>query len=171
MFPIFTFDNKECIKDSFKFCRTKCTIISVSKKFTMKEQELAKEAFDVLVKVKKQPNKVVIAVNKTTTQLPSQVIKILQDALLYISKGEEVSIIANISEYTTQEAADFLNVSRPHCIKLLKEGKIPYRKIGSHRRIKVSDVIAYNELFTKQRKEQLSFLTRQAQELKIGYQK
>jgi excisionase family DNA binding protein len=137
----------------------------------MKEQQLAKEALGVFVKNKKQSKKVFIDINKKTTELPTQVIKILQEALLFVSQGEQVTLIATNNEYTTQEAADVLEISRPYLIKLLKDGKIPFRKVGSHRRIKVADVIAYKELYDKQRREQLVFLTRQAQELKIGYQK
>jgi excisionase family DNA binding protein len=62
-----------------------------------------------------------------------------------------------------------LNVSRPHLIKLLEEGQIPYKKVGSHRRIELKDILEYEDRQKKNRKTQLDFLAQQAQELNLGY--
>ena len=62
-----------------------------------------------------------------------------------------------------------LGVSRPHLVKLLEEGKIPYRKIGSHRRILFEDLGKYDNDLKKTRSERLAFLTKQAQEMNLGY--
>jgi excisionase family DNA binding protein len=63
-----------------------------------------------------------------------------------------------------------LGVSRPHLVKLLEQGKIPYRKIGSHRRILFEDLEKYDKDLRKTRSERLSFLNKQAQDLNLGYE-
>jgi excisionase family DNA binding protein len=63
-----------------------------------------------------------------------------------------------------------LNVSRPHIVKLLEQGAIPFRKAGSHRRILLADLMNYAGLQEKTRKKSLKFLAEQAQDLNLGYE-
>lgn len=69
----------------------------------------------------------------------------------------------------TQEAADYLDISRPHMVRLLERGEIPFSKVGSHRRIKVSDLVGYQKKMKASRRKKLNFLAKQAQELNLGY--
>ena len=71
---------------------------------------------------------------------------------------------------STQQAAGILNVSRPYVVKLLEEGMIPFKKVGRHRRILLKDVLIYANQQKETRKENLQFLTQQAQELNLGYE-
>ncbi|NBB84681.1 MAG: excisionase family DNA-binding protein, partial [Bacteroidetes bacterium] len=74
-------------------------------------------------------------------------------------------------ELTTSEAADFLNVSRPHLTRLLKERKIPHRKVGTHRRVQLRDLRAYREKMRVEAEDALQRLADEAQEFGIGYEK
>ncbi|MCC5625595.1 helix-turn-helix domain-containing protein, partial [Nostoc sp. CHAB 5715] len=72
-------------------------------------------------------------------------------------------LLPSESLLTTQEAATLLNVSRPHLVKLLESGVIPFQKVGTHRRVFLEDVNAYEIQLKQKRKSNLQFLADQAQ--------
>ena len=86
-----------------------------------------------------------------------------------MAEGNAVSVIPIRAELTTQEAAELLNVSRPHLVSLVESNEIPYRKVGSHRRILAKDVLAYKAKIDEERLKTLAELSEQAQKLKMGY--
>ncbi len=77
--------------------------------------------------------------------VPSPLKSLLQQAVAIMAAGDSVGIVPLHKELTTQEAADLLGMSRPHLVKLLEGGQIPFKKVGTHRRIHLSDVRAYKE--------------------------
>jgi len=83
--------------------------------------------------------------------LPLSVSKLLLEALEEIGKGNEVILVSTDAELSTQQAADMARVSRPFFVKLLEEGKLPYRKVGAHRRVLHADVVCYMEEEEKRR--------------------
>lgn len=103
-------------------------------------------------------------------QVPKKAIVLLLAILSQMAEGKSITIIPSDSEVSTQHAADMLNVSRPHLVKLLESQAIPYRKVGSHRRILLKDVFAYYDHLGKTREKQLRFLAEQAQKLNMGYE-
>ncbi len=102
-------------------------------------------------------------------KLPPKVLRLFADMLGSLAQGHAVAIMPKEMYVSTQEAAMFLNVSRPHLVKMLDEGKLPYHKVGTHRRIKFEDVVAYKEERRKMSQTALQELVDQAQELDMGY--
>jgi excisionase family DNA binding protein len=82
--------------------------------------------------------------------------------------GNGVTIIPVHAVLTTQDAADFLNVSRPYLVKLLERGELPYTKVGTHRRIQFKELMKYRDQSLAQSKKLLDELAADGQEMGIG---
>lgn len=101
--------------------------------------------------------------------LPRQALALLRDLLVEMAQGNAVTIVPTHAELTTQEAANILNVSRPHLVKLLEEDVIPFSRTGTHRRIRYQDLMAYRDLRNQDSRSALDELVSQAQENDMGY--
>jgi excisionase family DNA binding protein len=99
--------------------------------------------------------------------LPRLAFKLLLEILKHTASGNAVSIVPLRKEVTTHRAAEILNVSRPFVIGLLEKGEIPFRKVGTHRRIPFAALLEYKRKTAAVRDEALDFLAAQAQELKL----
>ena len=95
-----------------------------------------------------------------TLEIPTSIYKVLVQAVAAMSQGNAVS---------TQQAADLLNVSRPHLVKLLAAGEIPFHKTGAHRRIYFEDLIRYRDVRDAGRREALRDLTKKSAEYGLDY--
>lgn len=109
------------------------------------------------------------AAQEETIELPAGALTLHQASLEEMASGHAVTIVPQNAELTTQQAADFLNVSRPFVIELLKQEKLPFRLVGTHRRIRFEDVLRYKENIDAERRKVLDQLAAEAQELKMGY--
>jgi len=112
-----------------------------------------------------------IRVNATNDEieLPEGAVRLLVDILTNMAEGNAVTLIPVHVELTTKQAADILGVSRPFLIRLLEEGKIPFRKVGTHRRVYFKDVQVYKIQIAKERQSVLTQLVEEAQALDVGY--
>lgn len=102
-----------------------------------------------------------------TVELPKGAMALLVDILREMAEGHAVQIVPVQAELTTQEAANMLNVSRPHMVKLLEQGKLPFHKTGRHRRVLFADLIAFKRQREQESLDVMQALADQAQELKI----
>lgn len=96
-------------------------------------------------------------------------LELLQEVLIQTSLGRSVTVMPLEAELTTQEAADLLKVSRPFLVGLLEQGQLPFRKVGTHRRVALTDLLRYQAKARDEQAEALRELQRQAQELEMGY--
>ncbi len=97
--------------------------------------------------------------------LPQSLADVLQQVVHLLMEGHAVAVIPEEVELTTQQAADLLNVSRPHIVQLLENGEIPFRRVGRHRRVRFSDLMCYKERRYARRKEMLAQMDRMSQEM------
>ncbi|PMS37545.1 excisionase family DNA-binding protein [Trinickia symbiotica] len=104
-----------------------------------------------------------------SVQVPPAALKLIGQLLGAMSEGRPITLIPAKREFTTVEAAHFLNVSRPFVIKEIEAGRLPHRMVGTHRRIGFDDLVAYAK---KMREKQISALERMAdnaRELGLDY--
>jgi excisionase family DNA binding protein len=122
--------------------------------------------------IPKKKNQVTIRVGEDAHDIimPVSALKLLVNLLSEMAQGNAVTIMPLHAELTTQQAADLLNVSRPFFIKLLNEEKIPFKKIGRHRRVQARDVLAFKQLQEKTSGDAMEALSAEAQKLKLGYE-
>lgn len=96
--------------------------------------------------------------------LPEEVYRVLVEVVAAMREGKVITLVPRTQRLTTQEAADFLGVSRPTLVKLLQDGKIPYDQPGRHRRILFTDLLAYTERQRETRRAALDRMTEDASE-------
>lgn len=103
-------------------------------------------------------------------ELPTSALCLLGKILAELAAGHAVKIVPVHAELTTQEAADLLNVSRPHLVKLLESDVLPFHRTGKHRRIRFTDLMHYKAQRDRASEHAMDELASQAQELGLGYE-
>ena len=94
--------------------------------------------------------------------VPDEVFDVLVQVVGALSQGRGVSVVPTNAQLTTQQAADHLGMSRPTLVKLLESGEIPFSKVGRHRRVRLNDLVSYEERVREQRRDALANLTYEA---------
>ncbi|HTW68282.1 MAG TPA: excisionase family DNA-binding protein [Acetobacteraceae bacterium] len=97
--------------------------------------------------------------------VPASALRLLVSILRGMANGKAVHVLEHQSEVTTGEMARLLNVSPPYAVKMLDEGRIPSRLVGTHRRARLDDVLAYRDEQYKARKAVLDQMAAIDQEL------
>jgi excisionase family DNA binding protein len=139
---------------------------------TSEDIRLAKQSGRVLAAQLGKPTRLRLVKDGRDSEvvvLPNSAMRLFVDMLGHMARGDAVMLVPVNAELTTQRAADLLNVSRPFLIRLLEKGEIPHHMVGTHRRVRASDLMAYKERIDKQRMAILDELAREAQELGMGY--
>jgi excisionase family DNA binding protein len=106
---------------------------------------------------------------RETLAVPRPVFEALKMVVEQMGRGRAVSIVPLGMMLTTQQAAELLGSSRQHVVKLLEEGQIPYEKVGTHRRIRIEDMVAYKQRRQSTREEALTRMSEQAERLGLRY--
>ena len=139
-------------------------------------EETTREASEALRALsgfrKKRPTHVEVVAegdSAASVTVPVEAFELLVQVLAHLANGHAVTVMPVKAELTTQQAAEILNVSRPYVIKLLDQGAIPFRKVGTHRRIRLDDLLDYKRRDDAERDAVLDALAADAQELDMGY--
>lgn len=101
--------------------------------------------------------------------IPVGALNLLVEILSQMANGRAVTVVPQHAELTTHQAAKLLNVSRPYLISLLNAGKLRFRKVGAHRRIRMADLVEYQKLEEQESERVLGELAAEAQKLNLGY--
>lgn len=99
--------------------------------------------------------------------IPPGALRLLVDVLTQLGQGRAVTVVPQRAELTTQDVADYLNVSRPYVVSLIEQNKLPARKVGTRRRVAFEDLLRFDEQQRAQRRAALDELARIDQELAL----
>jgi len=133
------------------------------------DSRVAKRSSETLSRYVSHNLSVRVGTTNDEIELPEGAVRLLVDILSNMAEGNAVTLIPVHAELTTKQAADILGVSRPFLIRLLEDGVIPFRKVGTHRRVFFEDVQAYRKQVTEERESALQQLVEEAQSLDMGY--
>lgn len=103
----------------------------------------------------------VTGANNVRQRIPAPVRDVLVRILAHMEEGQAITIIPASHELTSQEAADLLGVSRQYMVRLLEDGKLPFHRTGTHRRIYFQDLMGYKKERDRQRREALDQMARE----------
>jgi excisionase family DNA binding protein len=119
------------------------------------------------------PKNVVIKAQRDQTvvqaEVPFEIFELFVGMLNELAQGRAVTILPDDRELTTQEVADMLNVSRPYVVTLLEGGKLPFRRVGTRRRVRLADAIDYKKRDEAGRRRIADELAREAEESGLEY--
>lgn len=102
-------------------------------------------------------------------ELPPQALRFFADMLGLMAQRRPITLVPYKHELSTQEAAGFLNVSRPFVVKQIELGKLKCRKVGRHRRIEFEELTRFQAQLRQESEQALQDLTAMSQELGVGY--
>lgn len=100
-----------------------------------------------------------------SVELPPKALRMVADMLGMMAQRQPVVLLPQKMELSTQDAASFLNVSRPFVVKQIEQGRLRCRKVGRHRRILFEDLMAYQQALHEETENALQALADQAQTL------
>jgi excisionase family DNA binding protein len=104
-----------------------------------------------------------------SVMVPPQILKMLGQTLGLMARRQPIVLVHEKQEFSTVEAANYLNVSRPFVIKEIQSGRLPHRMVGTHRRILFEDLVNYADQMHAKRNHALNKMAANARELGLEY--
>ena len=102
-------------------------------------------------------------------ELPRSVATVLSELVHELADGNAVTVVPTQTELTTQQAADLLNLSRPYLVRLLEANEIASSKVGTHRRVRLGDLLEYKTRRDEHREDVLSRMGERAESSGLEY--
>jgi excisionase family DNA binding protein len=143
-------------------------------KMTAQEVEMARAAQRCIMEALDHSRAALITLTTTgstqpSVELPPAALKQIGQLLGALSEGRSVTLVPANQEFSTVEAANFLNVSRPFVIKEIEADRLPHRKVGTHRRVAFDDLATYAREMRKRQEGALERMAENARELGLDY--
>ena len=127
--------------------------------------DVATEALDELSEMLAAPGHVALIDDRgRRVELPAALFAFFARVVRLMSERRTLILMPEDETFTTQAAANHLGVSRQHLVDLLESGEIPHHKVGSHRRVRFSDLVDYERRRAENRREVLDRLAEQVEE-------
>jgi excisionase family DNA binding protein len=135
---------------------------------------LAAKALSAVARKRKSSTKRVALETKSDretvrAEVPVEVFDFFVQVLSELAEGRAVTLIPQDQELTTQEVADILNVSRPYVVQLLENKKLPFRLVGTRRRVRFADVVDFKRRDDEGRRQVADELAREAEKAGLEY--
>jgi excisionase family DNA binding protein len=111
-----------------------------------------------------KPQAALVAADGAKLELPDPVFEALVQVATAMAYGQAITVMPRNKLLTTQEAADLLSISRPTLVRLLEAGEIPFERRGRHHRVRLADLLEYQERMRRERREALDRMAREGQE-------
>ncbi len=129
--------------------------------------EPSRRMADLLTVLKAHGRPALVGDDGTHIELPDELYEVLKDVVTALSQGLAITVAPQHTVLTTSQAADLLGVSRPTLVRLLEAGAIPFDKPGRHRRVRLGDVLAYQERSRRSRAAGLDEMVRVSEDAGI----
>jgi excisionase family DNA binding protein len=150
-------------------------LLEDNKVFVTPDQEIARtaERLEESLRGIQQRNDHAVLMAETSNiepiRIPDEIFQLLVRLFAQLKRGEAIFLSPIQKQLTTHQAAKFLGVSRQYLCRLLDQGRIPFTRVGTHRRISLIDLIKYREDHKRARKESLDELTKLTEDSGLEY--
>lgn len=108
---------------------------------------------------------VLVAPDGSRTNLSPSTYSLFERILQQLQRGGGIQVVVYDRDLTTQQAADMLNVSRQYLVRILETGTMPFHKVGTHRRVRLVDVLEYYDKRRGGRRQSLARLTQASERM------
>ena len=148
----------------WRYCRLMNTRLTER---TVLPSELTQPMTNLLVALRAHGRPALVAADGTHIELPDELYEVLSDVVAALSQGLAITVAPQHTVLTTGQAADLLGVSRPTLVRLLEAGEIPFDQPGRHRRIRLGDLLAYQQRVRRARAAGLDEMVRVSEDAGI----